>query len=100
VGRLDRVDRPTETIQFVMMAYAGEFAGSDHVHTSGWYSARRPEGTPQRAAQMVEIGAHGVGGPSWDARSNYAYLDGHAATHPFRDVYTDASRNRFDPTLR
>lgn len=109
VWRMDLVPSPSETVQWVVMAYEGQFAGSDHVHTSGWWSSRRPERTPSVAATMVQIDAYGGEetvrsefGPtgSWGGRSGYGYLDGHASAEVFSAVYTDIERNRFDPTLR
>jgi prepilin-type processing-associated H-X9-DG protein len=31
------------------------------------------------------------------AQSNYGYLDGHATTHAFGEVYVDRTDNRFNP---
>ena len=98
LDRLDRVKRPSTTVQWVVMAFEGAFAGSDHVHVSNWYSRRNPEASPSLAGQMTEIGAHSGTAPSWSARSGYAYLDGHAAVEVFRSVYASFDNNRFDPT--
>lgn len=97
--KLHRIPRPSSTVQFVMMAFEGEFAGSDHVHVSNWYSPfLPPEASATLASAMVQVNAHGgPAAPSPEGRSNYSYLDGHAATRAFREVFTDAQNNSFDP---
>jgi prepilin-type N-terminal cleavage/methylation domain-containing protein len=98
VDRIDRVKRPSHTVQWVVMAFEGSFAGSDHVHVSNWYSRRSPDASPARAVQMAQIDAHGGPSAAWTSRSGYAHLDGHASAEDFRAVYTDPETNRFDPT--
>ena len=98
IDRLDRVKRPSHTVQWLVMAEEGEFAGSDHVHISNWYSRRSPDASPARAALMAQIDAHGGPPAAWTSRSGYAHLDGHASAEGFRAVYTDPETNRFDPT--
>lgn len=98
IDRLDRVKRPSQTAQWVLMAFEGAFAGSDHVHVSNWYSRRSPDASPSLAAQMAQIDAYGGSAPAWTSRSGYAYLDGHAAAESFRNVYSNPTTNRFDPT--
>jgi len=98
IDRLDRVKRPTHIAQWVLMAFEGPFAGSDHVHISNWYSRRNPDASPSLAAQMSEIGAYNRTPASWTSRSGYAYLDGHVGAEEFRAVYTNPDTNSFDPT--
>ncbi len=96
---LFRLRSPSTTIQFLLMAFEGEFAGSDHVHVSNWWiGSFLPDAPPTLASKMVEIGAHGGPRGTWESRSNYGYLDGHAETNSFREIYEDVSTNRFDPT--
>ncbi len=96
--RMEMIPSPVATVQFVIMAYEGSFAGSDHVHPSGWWSAGASRNfAPQKAATESQTNAHGGTARTWDARSNYAYLDGHAATLSFREVFADLSKNDFDP---
>ncbi|MCG8401904.1 MAG: hypothetical protein MJA84_09925, partial [Firmicutes bacterium] len=66
---------------------------ADHPHPWGWVTSR-----PYRiAATQVAIGAHGgEGEPTWQSKANYGYLDGHASTHRFEDVWKDFNENRFD----
>lgn len=95
---LFRLESPTQTIQWVIMAYEGDFAVSDHVHVINWYlGAFAPDASPGIASTMVEINAHGGPRASNQSRSNYAYLDGHAKTETFAEVYQGPERNRFDP---
>lgn len=97
-NRIDRIVSPSKTVQFLIMAYEGGFAVSDHVHPGQWWLGDfLPDYPPQTAATQVQTNAHGGVYQTWEARSNYAFLDGHAATLPFRDVYTDYSKNLFDP---
>lgn len=104
--RLHKVPRPTATVQFLLMTERGldqsdarddGFAVSDHVHAEGWDA--RGDGTPRKAAVEAETNAWGGRPGSWDARSNYGFLDGHAESRLFRDVYVDSRDNDFDPTV-
>jgi len=110
-NRIDRITAPAQTIQFVMIAEEGSFAGSDHVHAAGWWvslGGRIPrevavEAAPVRAAEQMNLGVWG--GPEGEdagyaSRANYSFLDGHAATHSFGEVFADPEENLFDPSLR
>ncbi|MEM8835022.1 MAG: type II secretion system protein [Planctomycetota bacterium] len=105
-----RLPAPMLTIQWVIMAYEGDFAGSDHIHTATWGegSLANPDRAARRAARMIQLDAHGgdrslidPGGTvvqaSRMARSHYAYLDGHVANEMFIDVYEGPLLNSFDP---
>ena len=95
---LFRLEAPTQTIQWVIMAYEGDFAVSDHVHVINWYLGPfAPDASPGIASTMVQINAHGGPPATNQSRSNYAYLDGHAATESFGQVYEGPERNNFDP---
>jgi prepilin-type N-terminal cleavage/methylation domain-containing protein/prepilin-type processing-associated H-X9-DG protein len=91
---LAKIPTPHATVQFLLMAREGHFAVSDHVHAVGWGSGSRP---PQTASTQVEIAARGGPQRSFDSVSNYGFLDGHAATLRFRQVYTDHQTNSMDP---
>ncbi len=98
--RIERIPSPARTVQFVMMAFEGAFAGSDHVHPLQWWGRRsRPDDPPLVASTQVQIDAHGGPARKWGARSNYAFLDAHASTEPFSAVFTDGNRNLFDPVV-
>jgi len=105
-----KINAPAAIVQWVMMAEEGEFAVADHVHAGGWWlGPQLAEESPRAAAGQMEIDAHGgqrtvrdatdVVSASWSARSNYAYLDGHARTLEFRSVYRSNTANAFDPRV-
>ncbi len=95
--RFGQIPMPSSTVHFLMMAFEGEFAGADHPHVETWSLPGRPDLAPRLAARQVQINAHGGPADSFDSRSSYGFLDGHAATLRFGDVYESLSRNRFDP---
>jgi prepilin-type processing-associated H-X9-DG protein len=45
----------------------------------------------------MQTDAHGGEAPHRTAESNYGFLDGHAETHPFEEVYESRDRNSFMP---
>jgi prepilin-type N-terminal cleavage/methylation domain-containing protein/prepilin-type processing-associated H-X9-DG protein len=92
--RISLVAAPTNTVQFLLMAETGEFAGADHVHVEEWGGLGQAPAVASSQASTAAAG--GVAGTP-TARSNYAFLDGHVATHAFGELYLDATRNRFDP---
>jgi len=94
--RLDKIDRPSLTVQFLLMTERGDYAVSEHTHAEGWGGPSRAPGV---AATQVYIDKYG--GPSKSPRglSNYGFLDGHAATLPFERVYADRDRNSFNPEI-
>lgn len=98
VARLDDVPRPAATAHFVIKAYAGASAVADHVHPNLWFSPI-PGATPGKAAAEMQTHAHGGTVGTWDALSGYGYLDGHATTHAFKNVYQDNTLNQFDPAI-
>jgi prepilin-type N-terminal cleavage/methylation domain-containing protein/prepilin-type processing-associated H-X9-DG protein len=99
--RIHKVPNPAATVHFLMMTFgtrpnSQQFAKADHVHAEGW-SSGPPGSAPKIAALESETGAHGGPAESEASISNYGFLDGHAATGRFGDVYTDENRNRMDP---
>jgi prepilin-type N-terminal cleavage/methylation domain-containing protein len=92
--RLDRVPHPLVTVHFVIMAFTGSYAGADHPHVENWIGHPSP---PTVAGTQVQINAADGEPDSWEAESNYGFLDGHADTRAFKEVFTDAQRNSFDP---
>jgi prepilin-type N-terminal cleavage/methylation domain-containing protein/prepilin-type processing-associated H-X9-DG protein len=93
--RLSKIETPSATIQFLLMAREGSFAASDHTHAENWGNAER---APSLAPQQVQTNAYGGRFATPDAQSNYSFLDGHAMTLRFRDAYLDQNDNNFDPT--
>lgn len=94
---LSQVPRPSTTVHFLIMAFEGPFAGADHPHVENWMIPGRPDSPPVLAAGQVQTNAHGGKEKSWEARSNYGFLDGHAEVRLFRQVYIDWQQNSFDP---
>jgi len=88
---------PSRTVHFVVMAFEGDFAGADHPHPETWAAAGG--NAPTAASAQLQINAARGSPDSWDAVSNYGFLDGHAETLPFHAVYTDAGKNLFDPMI-
>lgn len=97
--QLLQVPRPFATVHFVFMAQTGNSAGADHVHPDDWWVAPLPNAAPSLAAAEMSTNAHGGPAHSWEAITNYGFLDGHAETRRFREVYTNPSRNNFDPAV-
>ncbi len=94
---IDTVPNPTSTVGFLIMAMEGSFAVADHPHASEWAGGGDPPDVAlEEAAEQIAIDA--VSGPaeSFDARSNYSYLDGHAETARFGEIFNPPT-NRFDP---
>ena len=94
--KVSQVRRTSVTIQFVEMTYLGDFAASDHCHIENWAG----NNVPANAAKNLQINAHG-GGPLVNKQSlaNYSFLDGHAESLRFDDVFRSFNQNRFDPAI-
>jgi prepilin-type N-terminal cleavage/methylation domain-containing protein/prepilin-type processing-associated H-X9-DG protein len=92
--KITQVPRPSTTVHVVIMAETGDFAGSDHTHVENWVS-----NIPVQAAKQLATSIHGGRPKSWDGVSNYGFLDGHAETLRFKDVFTDFTKNQFDPVV-
>lgn len=95
--RITRVPAPTDTVQFLVMAFEGEFAGSDHVHSYSWWAPGLEDRSPAIAATQMQTNTHGGPPAEWGSRSGYGFVDGHAATLRFQDVYQSPDDNAFDP---
>jgi prepilin-type N-terminal cleavage/methylation domain-containing protein/prepilin-type processing-associated H-X9-DG protein len=90
--RIEHYRRPGNVIHFMEMTEEGEYAGADHPHVYLWVG-----NVPAKAYQQLQTNQHGGPARSWSGRANYGFLDGHAETLRLDEVYTDKSRNRFDP---
>jgi prepilin-type N-terminal cleavage/methylation domain-containing protein/prepilin-type processing-associated H-X9-DG protein len=94
----DGIPRPSATVQFLLMTETGEFAGSDHPHIENWWiRGISEEFVPRLASRHMQIDQHGGPPLSVKSRSNYGFLDGHAKTMEFGEVFTDFEANKFDP---
>ncbi len=98
--RLDQVKQPSRLIHLLIMAYTGDFAGSDHTHVSLWLaSGNDPSAIAAEAALQVQTHAVTGKAASRDAVSNYGFLDGHAKAIRIDEVMPNAQRNLMDPTF-
>jgi prepilin-type processing-associated H-X9-DG protein len=89
---------PGEVVFFLIMAFEGSFAGSDHVHAANWPAAGdNPQAIATQAATQSQIDAHGGPPASPRSRGNYSFLDGHAETTAFENVFAAINNNRFVP---
>jgi prepilin-type N-terminal cleavage/methylation domain-containing protein/prepilin-type processing-associated H-X9-DG protein len=96
--RMYKVPRPHATVHFLMMAQEGAYARSDHTHIEGWAPLLgSPDDVPRNASNQVQIDAHGGPKRAWASVSNYGFLDGHAATHKFSDLWKSRERQKFWP---
>ncbi len=96
---LNTVPRPSSAVHFVMIARTGGAANSDHTHASTWWVTGFPSLAVVQASEEMFLNAHGGGAVSVDAVSNYGFLDGHASTLRFRQVYVSNTQNQFNPAL-
>lgn len=99
---LHKTPRPSQTVHFLMMAQQGTsdaqvgFAKSDHVHAEAW-GDWPDEAIPTFAGKEMQIAAHGGAEKSFGSISNYGFLDGHAETLRFGEVYESTLKNRLHP---
>ena len=89
--RIDDIPNPSATVHFIYMAHTGSFAGADHPHIENWRFGA------SSAAQQLQIDAHGGPPSSPESRSSYGFLDGHAESAMFREVWISIDENRFRP---
>lgn len=99
--RMSLIARPYATVHFLMMTFGengdpGGYARSDHVHPEDW-GLLGPANAPAAAGSQCEIHAHGGKPRTFDASSTYGFLDGHASTLRFKEVYRGQYDNRFFP---
>jgi len=97
-GVIHRLRNPAETVQWLPMAYAGDYAVSDHVHVINWWiGSFLPDAPASIAASMCQTNTRGGDAGAWSARANYASLDASAGVFRFDEVYRTAEDNRFLP---
>jgi prepilin-type N-terminal cleavage/methylation domain-containing protein/prepilin-type processing-associated H-X9-DG protein len=92
--KINQVKNASAVIQFIEMAEAGEFAIADHPHVENWVS-----NPPAQASRQLQTGRHGGKPRSWESVANYGFLDGHAETLRFGEVFQSFQNNRFDPAV-
>ena len=100
---MDNIKRPTQTNQFLVMAYEGEFAGADHPHVEDWLGHPVPAFKAADQAQINAVSGDVAGVQGWSAVGNWGFLDGHAEALSFDRMIsplggvTSLQRNRFNP---
>lgn len=97
--KINQIRRPSAVVHFIEMTETGDFAGADHPHVENWVAAGLPDSPPVLAGRHLETHRHGGRRRTWGAVANYGFLDGHAETLRFRDVFESFTRNRFDPVV-
>ncbi len=98
--RLSRVRSPSNTVQFLIMAYTGEFAGADHTHVEGWWIGDFAPDLPLSvAATQVQINAVSEEEPAWTSKSNWSFVDGRVLTAQFQSIYQSNQKNLLDPAV-
>ncbi|MDB5328187.1 MAG: hypothetical protein JWM57_3756 [Phycisphaerales bacterium] len=95
--KITRVRQSSEVIQFAELAESGPYTLSDHIHVQEFDAIAQVQ-LNKINAQMA-VGRHGGKWKGWEGRLNFSFLDGHAECLPLADVYTDKTRNRFDPVV-
>lgn len=96
VSRIDAVPRPAAVVHFTLAVFEGKNAVADHVHPNAWFSPLTHL-IPGKAGNEMQINAHGGDDGTWEARSAYGFLDGHAEVRAFKDIYIDPDHNAVDP---
>ena len=94
--RLSKVANHANTVQLLLMATTGEFAGADHPHVEGWSAGPQ---SASIAATEVAVAAVSQGIATAGSKSNWSFLDGHVETTPFASIYLNEERNRLDPRV-
>jgi prepilin-type processing-associated H-X9-DG protein len=96
--RLTQIRRSAAVIQLAELAESGTYAGSDHVHVQDFYLTVAPQITIALINKQMPLGRHGGKPESWEAVLNFGFLDGHAESAAIRQVYTNPTVNRFNPS--
>lgn len=96
--RIDLVPDAARLVHFVLKTFEGPNAVSDHVHPNLWWSPIANV-APGKAAAEIQTNAHGGPPGSWLSFTNYGFLDGHAESLRFEDLYTNPTHNNFDPNV-
>ncbi len=92
--KIESIGSPAATVHFLEMAEDGEYAGADHPHVDLWVG-----NVVAKASSQLQINQHGGELRTWTARANYGFLDGHAETMMFENVFKSRTQNKFDPAV-
>lgn len=97
---LRKIPFPSDAVHFLLMTHGADgsdFAYADHIHAEGWSDSGNP---PPVASREVEIAAWGGRPKTPSAVSHYAFLDGHAASLRFDDLYKTFDHNKLYPNAK
>lgn len=95
-GDPDPRDLPEE--ERIGPAEPSGFERSDHAHPIDWAPGPFSKKSPaQAASEQIELAAYGGEPGSAAGKSGYGFLDGHAATKRFEQVFTSLDTNAFFP---
>lgn len=100
--KITSIRNTSKTVHFLELAYTGPFAASDHADVGSIDEAAGfDEAAYEHAAEMLAINAHSAEdqGPAEKSRANWGFLDGHAETRSFREVYVSPLDNWFNPEV-
>jgi prepilin-type N-terminal cleavage/methylation domain-containing protein/prepilin-type processing-associated H-X9-DG protein len=98
--KITQVRRPSATVHFLELSEVSTTAAaSDHIHVENWFINGVIESPPLLAGGSMDLSRHGGKPKTWKGVANYGFLDGHAETVVFRNVYTNPKQNKFDPTV-
>jgi hypothetical protein len=85
--RVTQVPSATSTVHFLLMAETGDFAAADHPHAESWGVPGFSDAPLTTADREIAMAAHGGERQTWDAKSAYGFLDGHAELRRFEQVW-------------
>lgn len=94
--RLSKVADHANTVQMLLMATTGDYAGADHPHVEGWGAS---PAAATIASTQVAVAAASGDAASAASVSNWSFLDGHVESLSFARVYVHPQRNRLDPNV-
>ena len=94
--RLSKVSSHSRTVQLLLMATTGDYAGADHPHVEGWGAGSQ---APLLAATQVAVAAVSRDRANRASVSNWSFLDGHVESLPFGQVYANPQQNLLDPNI-
>lgn len=100
--KITSIRNTSKTVHFLELTYTGPFAASDHADVASIDEAAEfGEAAYEHAAEMLAINAHSAEdqAPAEKSRANWGFLDGHAETRSFRQVYESPLDNWFNPEV-
>ena len=105
--KVTQVPHASQTVHFLLMPETGEYAVEDHGHCENWGVPGFEDAALTNADKQLWMNAHGGERATWEARSAYGFLDGHAELRTFKQVWngtlydpatvTYTFLNAFDP---